>query len=161
MEGMSEVKQEAKIDWHEIFANVASSVDFLGDLTTTLIGLVSLIAFIRYRRKIAAAIRLLRINHVNDRINEIRKTLDLILAEKIPKGRAAELRGLFGRLNGQLVPLCALVPELHKIQEQVESIAHNSGLLNESIKQQISHEIIAQVESSKLLSFNKAVGSKE
>lgn len=147
-------------DWSAIGGWIAEAVDFSGDLTTTLLGIATLVAFVKYRGKVAAVVRLLRLNHVNDRVAEIRKTLDLILSADIPKGRAAELRGLFGRLNGQLVPFCALMPELESLQKQINTIAHESGQLNEPIKQQIVHQIVAQIESSRLMSMNEIVGSK-
>ena len=147
-----------EIDWIKTANYIASAVDFLGDLTTVLVGLLSAIAFFRYKKKIGAAIKLLRINHINERVSEIRKTLDLILAAEMPKGRAQNVRSLFGRLNGQLLPFCEVVPELKELQGRVDAIAHSAGQLNDPIRQQIAHEIAAKIESSKLLALNSVVG---
>lgn len=146
------------IDWVKTASNIASLIDFLGDLTTVLVGLMTLIAFFRYKKKIGSAIKLLRINHINERVAEIRKTLDLILVAEMQKGRAQNVRALFGRLNGQLVPFCEVLPELKELQGRVDSIAHGAGQLNEPIRQQIAHEILAKIEGSKLLALNSVVG---
>lgn len=147
-----------EVDWVKTVSYVVNTVDFLGDLTTVLVGLASVVAFFRYKKKIGSVIKLLRINHVNERVAEIRKTLDLILAAEMPKGRAQNVRSLFGRLNGQLLPFCEIVPELKQLQGRVESIAHGAGQLNDPIRQQIAHEIMANIESSKLLALNSVVG---
>jgi hypothetical protein len=120
-----------EIDWQQVGVVIAAIVDFLGDFTTVLLGLASLVAYLRLRKQIVAAILLLRLNHVNDRVNDLGKTLDLILTAEITKGKSSALRALFGRLNGQMLPLCDVVPELSDLQKQVDAIAHASGALNE------------------------------
>lgn len=149
-----------EIDWVKVSEVVIKVVDFMGDLTTVLIGLASLIAYYRFRKRIAAAVLLLRLNHVNDRVNDLRKTLDLILVAETPKGKSVALRGLFGRLNGQILPLCDIIPELSGLQKKVDAIAHASGALNEPIKQQIVHEIIAKIDQARLAGMNQIVGSE-
>ncbi len=49
-----------EIDWLKTASNIADVVDFLGDLTTVLVGAITIFAFFRYKTKIGAAVKLLK-----------------------------------------------------------------------------------------------------
>jgi len=135
-----------------------AAIEFIANAATAAIGVATIYAFFRYRRRVSAALRLAKLHHLNDRRNEIRETLSLISLTAIEKGRSLQLRALFGRLNGQLLPLCAVLPELGELQLQAHAIAHENGKLNEAIKQQFVHQVEAQFESCRLQSLGEATG---
>lgn len=145
---------------HHVWEVLSGTVSFFSDFLTCILGVATIYAFFRYKGRIAAAIRLLRLSHLNDRSSEVKETLDLILACGIAKGRATELRGLFARLNGQLLPLCDVFQELRDLQVQVEDVAHKNGRLNDAVRQQVVHQIRSQLESIKYTSLSDAAGQK-
>lgn len=147
--------------FHQLWTILSGSIAFLSDLLATVIGVASIYAFFRYRGRVVGLIRFLRLSHLNDRAVELRETMDLILSCGIAKGRSAELRALFARLNGQLLPLCTIYEELRVLQEQIEDVALRNGRLNESVRQQVVHQLRSQIETMKYVSLTEAVGQKK
>lgn len=144
-----------------LLTGIAVAVGFLADLVTALIGGATIYAFLRYRGRISAGLRLLRLNHLNERRDEVRKTLDLIAETRFERTTAKDVRALFGRLNGQVTPLCGVIPELELIQGVIEEIALRNGKLTEPIKQHVVHTVHAQFESARFRSLGQAAGDKE
>lgn len=136
-------------------------VGAIADVVTAVIGVATIYAFFRYKNRISAALRLLRLNHMNDRKEEIKKTLDLISDMPFEKKTAKDVRSLFGRLNGQLAPLCEVVPELRAVQVTIEEIALSNGKLTEPIKQHLVHTVHARFESARFKTLGQAAGEKE
>lgn len=140
---------------------IPPTVQVLADLVTVAIGAATIFAFFRYKDRISAAIRLLRLNHLNERREEVKKTLDLLADVPVSKASAKDVRALFGRLNGQITPLCAVVVELTEIQQTIESIALQNGKLTEPIKQTVIHTVHAQFESARYNSLGQAAGENK
>lgn len=150
----------SNIDWPKTIKSIVEVASFSSDSITVIVGLLTLFALLKYKSRFGALLRFLRTNHVNDRVTEVQVTLDLVLSTQIPKGGALMIRSLFGRLNGQILPLLPFVSGLDQLQIQVNSIAHEAGQLNEAIKQQIVHQIKAQLESSKFMNINELIGEQ-
>lgn len=145
------------IDWSKTAAAIAGFIDFLGDLLTVVVSSAAIYGLIKYRKKLSATFRLLRLEHMTERRQEIAKTLDL-LSGAIVKGRSMDARALFGRLNGQLIALVEVFPEFSALQLEVASIAHEDAPLTEAIKQRLMHQISAQFDAYKLKSMNDIAG---
>ncbi|UHQ20214.1 hypothetical protein LVB87_03360 [Lysobacter sp. KIS68-7] len=147
------------IDWDKVIAIVAGVTDFLGDLATVVLGVITIYGLIKYRKKLSATFRLLRIEHLTERRKEIAKTLEL-LDQSIVKGKSPDARALFGRLDGQLSALCDVFPEFSELQKQVSSIAHNNAPLTEATKQKLIYQVSAKFETFKLTNMNDIAGEQ-
>jgi len=149
----------ASIDWDKVVRTIGGLTDFLGDLATVVLGVITIYGLIKYRKKLSATFRLLRIEHLTERRKEIAKTLEL-LESTIVKGKSLDARALFGRLDGQLCALCDVFPEFNDLQKQVSDIAHNNAPLTEAIKQKLIHQLSAKFETFKLANMNEIAGER-
>lgn len=148
------------IDWPKTLGNIALATDFLGDAVTVLVGALTLYGIAKYRKKVSATFRALRLEHMSERRKEITNTLDLI-AGSIVKGKALDARALFGALDGQMRALCSIFPEFSELQKEVSNIAHNNAPLTEAIKQRIVHQVKAEFETYKLNSMKELGGEQK
>lgn len=146
-----------QVDWSGLRHSAAATVAFFSDLITCVVGGASIYAFFRYRHRVSALLRLLRVHYLNDRISEIKKTLERLESTTITKGGSPESRALFGRLSGQLGPLCSLIPALKPIHDQVDDIALNKGPLTEPIRNKVTYRIEAEIANARLTDITEAV----
>lgn len=147
------------IDWGKVLRIVVGVTDFLGDFATVMLGAITVYGLIRYRKKLSATFRILRLEHMTERRKEIAKTLEL-LDVAIVKGKSPDTRALFGRLDGQLLALCDVFPEFSDLQKQVSAIAHDGAVLTEAIKQRLIHQISAKFETFKFANMNEIAGER-
>ena len=128
---------------------IPSTAQVLADCLTIAIAGVTLFGVLRYRKKIPSLIRAVISQHLSERFNRVRETLQLIEDEKILKN-SSRARNLFSRLNGQLLSICEIAPDLKSIQKVIEEIAERNGELNEGIKLRLVHQVEGLLENSKI-----------
>ena len=128
---------------------VPPTAQVLADILTLLVASGTIYGLIKYRKKIPSLIRALLAQHLSERFSKVRDTLSLIDSERLTKN-STKVRTLFARLNGQLISLAVIAPELGQIQKEVEEIADRNGVLNESVKARLVHQIEGALENSKI-----------
>ncbi|QIL21616.1 hypothetical protein [Thermomonas sp. HDW16] len=121
----------------------------MADLLTIVIASITLYGIFKYKKKFPSIVRALIAHHLTERFSKVRETLSLIDQEKFTKS-STRLRTLFSKLNGQLLPLLVIAPELKDVQLAVEEIAERNGVLNEGIKAKLVHQVEGVLENSRI-----------
>src|SRR4051812_6897539 len=139
-----------------VISGIASTVTFVADFFTAILGGVALYAIVKNRSKFGLLFRFLISNVFNERIHRIEATLKLIEGLSFEnKRKRPEIRALFGQLAGQLKPFVNGRSDFASVHAEVSKMIDQPELLSEPGKRRIIQETQCCLDSLSLSETQK------